>query len=223
MKIEIESAPPVKKNGNRDDRWKSFVRWTLIASVPLLVALAIHFRLGRRRELGMGKRGIEASNGSNGTRIRKRSIGDDGGEGKKFRLVDVAADGNCQFHALAYGLRKIPGYKSVTHENVRKEVVRVLVNMEEDSKGVVEAVNAMDFKRYVKTMNRDGTWGDEHTLKAAAEAFGVFVSVHSPHFQRRTYPPTKRKDSPGKRTGHKRTVDVYHDGNNHYLAMDMVS
>jgi hypothetical protein len=40
-----------------------------------------------------------------------------------------------------------------------------------------EAFMGMDFDKYVSLMSLSGTWGDELTLKAASEAFGLVLTV----------------------------------------------
>ena len=42
---------------------------------------------------------------------------------------------------------------------------------------VFELFLGEDFKAWAKQMARDGTWGDELTLRAASEAYGIVVNV----------------------------------------------
>ena len=78
-------------------------------------------------------------------------------------------DGNCQFRSLSYGLFGTPKY----HKNTRKACVDHINRR----RGEFEAFLGEDFKSYVRSMARDGEWGDELTLRAACETYGVVINV----------------------------------------------
>jgi hypothetical protein len=46
-----------------------------------------------------------------------------------------------------------------------------------EHRGHFEAFMGMEFDTYVSLMSLSGTWGDELTLKAASEAFGLVLTV----------------------------------------------
>ncbi|KAL4549046.1 hypothetical protein Ndes2526B_g04098 [Nannochloris sp. 'desiccata'] len=78
-------------------------------------------------------------------------------------------DGNCQFRSLSYGLFGTPDY----HRTVRKTTVDYIFR----NRHYFELFLGGDFKAWAQQMVRDRTWGDELTLRAACEAYGVVVNV----------------------------------------------
>ncbi|CAH8379745.1 unnamed protein product [Eruca vesicaria subsp. sativa] len=106
-----------------------------------------------------------------------------------YGLVEnkIQGDGNCQFRALSDQL-----YRSQEHHNaVREQVVNQLAYNREMYEGYVP----MAYNDYLKTMKRNGEWGDHVTLQAAADWFGVRMFVITsfkdtcyieilPHFQK---------------------------------------
>ncbi|KAF8115289.1 hypothetical protein N665_0029s0125 [Sinapis alba] len=90
---------------------------------------------------------------------------------KLYGLVEnkIQGDGNCQFRALSDQL-----YRSPEHHNaVREQVVNQLAYNREVYEGYVP----MAYNDYLKTMKRNGEWGDHVTLQAAADWFGVRMFV----------------------------------------------
>ena len=81
----------------------------------------------------------------------------------------VRGDGNCQFRAFADQLFK----SAARHEEVRKAAIKQLRLHAEAYRSFVPD----DYKAYVDTMARDGTWGDHLSLQAAADAYGVRLMV----------------------------------------------
>jgi hypothetical protein len=81
-------------------------------------------------------------------------------------MVVQKGDGNCQFRSLSYGLFGTPDY----HRAVRKATVEYIFL----NRHVFELFLGEDFKAWAKQMARDGTWGDELTLRAA---YGIVVNV----------------------------------------------
>lgn len=87
-----------------------------------------------------------------------------------FRLVEMQDDGNCQFRALShelYGTQK-------HHERVREIVVRHLRNHASEYSPLF---GDGEWPAYLTSMSRSRTWGDELTLRAAADAFEVRIHV----------------------------------------------
>ncbi|KAG2262518.1 hypothetical protein Bca52824_069597 [Brassica carinata] len=88
-----------------------------------------------------------------------------------YGLVEnkIQGDGNCQFRALSDQF-----YRSPEHHNaVREQVVNQLAYNREMYEGYVP----MAYNDYLKTMKRNGEWGDHVTLQAAADWFGVRMFV----------------------------------------------
>ena len=93
-----------------------------------------------------------------------------------LRMNRVAGDGNCQFRALALHLHGTVA----AHARVRAAVVATLRAASSDSDGGAFAPlfeTRRDFDAYCDDMARNATWGDELTLAAAADAYGVEVHV----------------------------------------------
>ncbi|KAL0708965.1 hypothetical protein Bca4012_015943 [Brassica carinata] len=88
-----------------------------------------------------------------------------------YGLVEnkIQGDGNCQFRSLSDQL-----YRSPEHHNfVREQVVNQLAYNREMYEGYVP----MAYNDYLKTMKRNGEWGDHVTLQAAADWYGVRMFV----------------------------------------------
>ncbi|CAN7069728.1 OVARIAN TUMOR DOMAIN-containing deubiquitinating enzyme 9 isoform X2 [Brassica rapa] len=88
-----------------------------------------------------------------------------------YGLVEnkIQGDGNCQFRALSDQLYRSPEH----HSAVREQVVNQLAYNREMYEGYVP----MAYNDYLKTMKRNGEWGDHVTLQAAADWFGVRMFV----------------------------------------------
>lgn len=87
-----------------------------------------------------------------------------------FRELEMQDDGNCQFRAVAqelYGSQRF-------HASVRARVVRHMRRREDDYSAYFDGG---DFGAYLDEMSRNAAWGDEFTLRAVAEAFGVRVHI----------------------------------------------
>uniref|UniRef100_A0A1J3H6V3 ubiquitinyl hydrolase 1 n=1 Tax=Noccaea caerulescens TaxID=107243 RepID=A0A1J3H6V3_NOCCA len=88
-----------------------------------------------------------------------------------YGLVEnkIEGDGNCQFRSLSDQL-----YRSSEHHNfVREQIVNQLAYNREMYEGYVP----MAYTDYLKTMKKNGEWGDHVTLQAAADLFGVRMFV----------------------------------------------
>ncbi|ESQ45705.1 hypothetical protein EUTSA_v10010936mg [Eutrema salsugineum] len=110
------------------------------------------------------------------TRIKSRCLEDlndyerlqDRLEWEGYSEIKVKSDGNCQFRALADQLYKT----SDCHKRVRQEIMKQLKSRPKFYKGLV---GKTDFSEYVKNMSNESVWGDEVTLKAAADVYGVKI------------------------------------------------
>jgi hypothetical protein len=80
-----------------------------------------------------------------------------------------AGDGNCQFRSLSVGLFGTPHHHLI--------VRRTTLNYVHRHKRDFEAFLGEDFRVWAKQMGKCGVWGDELTLRAACEAYGVVVNV----------------------------------------------
>lgn len=87
-----------------------------------------------------------------------------------FRQLEMEDDGNCQFRALSQELYGSQRY----HQSVRSRVLQHLRRHEADYGAFFEGG---EFQKYISNMTKSGTWGDELTIRAAAEAFGVRVHL----------------------------------------------
>jgi hypothetical protein len=81
----------------------------------------------------------------------------------------IKGDGNCQFRALSDQLYRTPEH----HKFVRKSVVTQL----KTTPDVYSNYVPMKYTDYVKNMGKNGEWGDHVTLQAAADYYGVKISL----------------------------------------------
>merc|ERR1712194_553919 len=88
-----------------------------------------------------------------------------------LRSVLSDEDGNCQFRSLA---RELYGKQS-HHAVVRQVVCEWIRDHSEDFSPYL----AEEFDDYLKIMRKNRTWGDELTLRAAADAYGVRIYIIS--------------------------------------------
>merc|ERR1711862_357926 len=87
----------------------------------------------------------------------------------KLKLVIMEDDGNCQFRALSHELY---GHQQ-WHATVRALVVEHMrINPEQYSMYI--GTDA-EWQQYLQKMAMSRTWGDELTLRAAVDVFGVTV------------------------------------------------
>eukprot|EP00667_Euglena_gracilis_P006550 EG_transcript_6608 len=86
--------------------------------------------------------------------------------------VVMADDGHCQFRALAHQLCGSADH----HAWVRQQVVERLTHHKEEYVGFIAEDGETKYAQYVEGQAK-GAWGDEITLRAFADAFGVAVHV----------------------------------------------
>jgi hypothetical protein len=85
-----------------------------------------------------------------------------------------AGDGNCQFRALAHQLFGNPSL----HMYVRNCIATHMLRRARSELEVLFA-DKSEFESYVASMSQSGTWGDELSLRCAADALGCHVHVIS--------------------------------------------
>lgn len=79
-------------------------------------------------------------------------------------------DGNCQFRAFSqqcYG-------EQIYHSAVRKAVCEHMLKERAFFGAMFEGE---DFSAYMESMSMERTWGDELTLRAAADCFGCTIHL----------------------------------------------
>ncbi|KAK9806216.1 hypothetical protein WJX72_005737 [[Myrmecia] bisecta] len=97
------------------------------------------------------------------TRLQKRL-------GKfKLDMHVMAGDGNCQFRSVSFGLYGDPQH----HRSVRLKAVQYMRAHKDDFQCFV----GESFQEYVRNMAKDGSWGDELTLRAISDSYGIVVNV----------------------------------------------
>ena len=97
-----------------------------------------------------------------------------------WKLRDVEGDGACQFRALAVQLWG----DEEAHGEVRAQAVAHLRQQpplfyepQVFSSEVDDFVDVHSVEQYLDEMSKPGTWGDEVTLRAAADANGVVIKL----------------------------------------------
>ncbi|CAE7802538.1 OTU11 [Symbiodinium sp. CCMP2592] len=88
-----------------------------------------------------------------------------------MQMLEMEGDGNCQFRSMAFNLFGKQDY----HASPRQAAVKHM-KKHSDFFGVFFETGA-EFSRYLQNMARNGTWGDELTLRAVVEAYGCVAHV----------------------------------------------
>merc|ERR1712107_153077 len=88
-----------------------------------------------------------------------------------FKIDEMEDDGNCQFRSISHQLLGTQEF----HLYVRHTIVAQLASQAEEFLPFFEG--EAEWKQYLQTMGKNKTWGDELTLKAAADAFCTRVHV----------------------------------------------
>jgi len=95
----------------------------------------------------------------------------------------MLADGNCLYRSISDQLFNDFGDK---HEDIRMEVCDYMEDHEDDFAAFLvldedeEDEDAADYSSYLDKMRRDGEWGGNLELAAAAQLFGRNILVFSP-------------------------------------------
>ena len=85
--------------------------------------------------------------------------------------VEMAGDGNCQFRAIADNL-----FGSQSHHAVVREAATRHMKKHASFFGIYFEA-AHEFHAYLRDMGRSRTWGDELTLRAIVDGFGVVAHL----------------------------------------------
>ncbi|CAA7051997.1 unnamed protein product [Microthlaspi erraticum] len=116
------------------------------------------------------------------TRIKSRCLDDltdqerlqDRLEWEGYTEKKMKSDGNCQFRAIADQVYKSADF----HKRVRQEIVQQLKSRPNAYKEYYGKLQYhIQFKEYVQDMSNDSEWGDDITLRAAADVYGVKIVV----------------------------------------------
>ncbi|KAL0048207.1 hypothetical protein WJX82_009891 [Trebouxia sp. C0006] len=87
----------------------------------------------------------------------------------KLDMFIMGSDGACQFRSISYGLFGTEAY----HKAIRRKAILYLREHRSD----FEAFLGDDYDNWVKEMSRQESWGDELTLRAICEAYGIVINV----------------------------------------------
>ena len=100
----------------------------------------------------------------------------------------IDPDGNCQFRALSYQLYGTQEHHAYVRGRCCDEMVRSA-----DSYNIFFEPGTCDFEAFVKRMREGRTWGDELTLRAAADMFScrIHVITSTPENWHLQYTPEK--------------------------------
>ena len=87
-------------------------------------------------------------------------------------LYDPPGDGNCQLSALVFALRNMGIYRSSI--TLREDVINYFEENDlTDDGSPLELFAGMPWCQYLEEMAKDGTYGDEITLRAMANLFNI--------------------------------------------------
>ena len=94
------------------------------------------------------------------------------------KSFDPPGNDNCQFFAIAHALSRYAIYRSA--QSLQADIVRHLENNPNDRDGVpLELFMGMPFSDYLVQMARDGTDGDQLTLRAASGIYNIQFTIIS--------------------------------------------
>ncbi|XP_022804465.1 protein NLRC3-like isoform X1 [Stylophora pistillata] len=100
---------------------------------------------------------------------------------KGFLVCDNPASGDCMFYALSHQLQSTKGIE-ISHRQLRCDLVQFLERYPNLNDGT-ELYNFVDGYRswfdYLRSMEKDGTWGDHLILYAAANSYKTCIRVIS--------------------------------------------
>jgi len=104
----------------------------------------------------------------------------------------VAGDGNCQFYSLSWHLYQT----TANHTEVRSKIIEYFQGPQGADLSVFYVPEFPSqpetFEEYIDLMAKDRTWGDQLTLKAAADVFDLCVHVITADH----YDPAAKPDGP---------------------------
>ena len=89
-------------------------------------------------------------------------------------MYNPPGDGNCQFGALCFWLNRLGIHRSA--ETVREEIIKYLTNNPNNSEGMpLELFAATPWAEYLHSMAKNGTYGVQITLQAAADLYNIEI------------------------------------------------
>ncbi|XP_078443473.1 SEC-C motif-containing protein / OTU-like cysteine protease family protein isoform X2 [Wolffia australiana] len=153
------------------------------------------------KKSALGKKHQSANGGKKGDISKFRSQLDSLG----LKIIEVTADGNCFFRALA---DQLDGDENA-HQKYRGMVVEYIETHQEDFEPFIE--DEVPFESYCKSMREDGTWAGNMELQAASLVTRSNICIHhssSPRWYIRNF------HAQGSRMVH----ISYHDGE-HYNSV----
>ncbi|XP_039127663.1 OVARIAN TUMOR DOMAIN-containing deubiquitinating enzyme 7-like [Dioscorea cayenensis subsp. rotundata] len=95
-----------------------------------------------------------------------------------LKIIQITADGNCFFRALADQLEG----NEEEHIKYRHMVVKYILNHREDFEPFIEG--DVPFDKYCHSMGKQGTWAGHMELQAASLVTGVNICIHRAMFPR---------------------------------------
>ncbi|CAJ1966676.1 unnamed protein product [Cylindrotheca closterium] len=104
-------------------------------------------------------------------------------ESEGLSIVDMSSDGNCLFRALSDQLYNDRGHH---HDEIRNDICDFMADNEDEFKMFLvfegdgkNTQDATDFDSYIADTRRDGVWGGNLELVAAARMYGRNITVYS--------------------------------------------
>ncbi|KAL4542387.1 hypothetical protein Ndes2526B_g09352 [Nannochloris sp. 'desiccata'] len=100
----------------------------------------------------------------------------------RLGLKEIPTDGNCQFNAICHQLRRLTGEEIIDYRRLRQAVVEELQSnahkYENAHVDYFPTGNSSNYDEYCVKMKQVGCWGDNGSLKAAANVLGINIRVH---------------------------------------------
>jgi len=104
-------------------------------------------------------------------------------ESEGLSIVDMSSDGNCLFRSLSDQLYNDRGHH---HDEVRSDICDFMAENEDEFKMFLvfegdgkNTQDATDFESYIEDTRRDGVWGGNLELVAAARMYRRNITVYS--------------------------------------------
>jgi len=91
-----------------------------------------------------------------------------------FTTMDVPADGNCFYHAIAAGLTN-HGFSNINYLNVREFAINYIMG---NSDSFLEFVPDGEIDNYIDTHSRQGEWADNLMIQAVSSLANINIYIH---------------------------------------------